>query len=155
MLPSGKGGFIGTLLMGLTFRPGFVRLCRALHGHSAGGVGSGGSNLRPVLGMVAFASGLALPFFLLALFPHICRSCHASGELAGAREGGDGLRCAAPVMLKYLYSLDAVLQTGFLTRERFLAAWVVLFAMAGFYLLGFVRLPGISPGCGTGCRRGS
>ena len=47
-------------------------------------------------------------------------------------------------MLKYLYSLDAVLQTGFLTRERFLAAWVVLFAMAGFYLLGFVRLPGIS-----------
>ena len=47
-------------------------------------------------------------------------------------------------MLKYLYSLDAVLQTGFLTRERFLATWVVLFAMAGFYLLGFVRLPGIS-----------
>jgi thiol:disulfide interchange protein DsbD len=47
-------------------------------------------------------------------------------------------------MLKYLYSLDAVLQTGFLTRERFLAAWVVLFAMAGCYLLGFVRLPGIS-----------
>ena len=39
--------------------------------------------------------------------------------------------------LKYLASLDQVLQWGFLTRERFLAAWIVLFAMAGLYLLGF------------------
>src|ERR1700723_278648 len=56
-------------------------------------------------------------------------------------------------MLKYLYSLDAVLQTGFLTRERFLAVWVVLFAMAGFYLLGFVRLPGISGDAELGVAR--
>ena len=40
--------------------------------------------------------------------------------------------------LKYLSSLDQVLQSDFLTRERFLAAWVVLFAMAGLYLLGFL-----------------
>jgi thiol:disulfide interchange protein DsbD len=47
-------------------------------------------------------------------------------------------------MLKYLYSVDAVLRTGFVTRERFLAAWIVLFSTAGLYLLGFIRLPGIS-----------
>ena len=47
--------------------------------------------------------------------------------------------------LKYLSSLDQVLQLGFLTRERFLAAWIVLFAMAGLYLLGFLRLEGIKP----------
>ena len=47
--------------------------------------------------------------------------------------------------LKYLSSLDQVLQWNFLTRERFLAAWIVLFAMAGLYLLGFVRLEGIKP----------
>ena len=46
-----------------------------------------------------------------------------------------------------------MLQTGFLTRERFLAAWVVLFAMAGFYLLGFVRLPGISRDAELGVAR--
>ena len=45
--------------------------------------------------------------------------------------------------LKYLSSLDQVLQWGFLTRERFLAAWIVLFGMAGLYLLGFVRLEGV------------
>ena len=32
---------------------------------------------------------------------------------------------------------------GRLTRERFLAAWIVLFAMAGLYLLGFLRMEGI------------
>jgi thiol-disulfide isomerase/thioredoxin len=56
-------------------------------------------------------------------------------------------------MLKYLYSLDAVLQTGLLTRERFLAITVVLLSMAGFYLLGFVRLPGISPEAELGVAR--
>src|ERR1035441_9795083 len=45
--------------------------------------------------------------------------------------------------LKYLSSLDQVLQLGWLTRERFLAAWIVLFAAAGLYLLGFLRLEGI------------
>src|SRR5208283_4446019 len=47
--------------------------------------------------------------------------------------------------LKYLSSLDQVTQWGFLTRERFLAAWIVLFAMAGLYLLGLLRLEGIKP----------
>jgi thiol-disulfide isomerase/thioredoxin len=47
--------------------------------------------------------------------------------------------------LKYLSSLDQVLQLGILTRERFLAAWIVLFALAGLYLLGFLRLEGIKP----------
>jgi len=46
-----------------------------------------------------------------------------------------------------------VLQSGFLTRERFLATWVVLLAMAGFYLLGYVRLPGISQEAEIGVSR--
>jgi thiol:disulfide interchange protein DsbD len=47
------------------------------------------------------------------------------------------------VMLKYLSNIDQVLQTHWLTRERFLAGWIVLFALAGLYLLGFLRLEGI------------
>jgi thiol:disulfide interchange protein len=35
-------------------------------------------------------------------------------------------------------------QWNLLTRERFLALWIVLFAMAGLYLLGYVRLEGVS-----------
>ena len=46
-------------------------------------------------------------------------------------------------MLKYLSNVDQVLQWNVLTRERFLAAWFVLFALAGLYLLGLLRLEGI------------
>lgn len=47
------------------------------------------------------------------------------------------------VMLKYVSNIDQVLQSNLLTRERFLAAWFVLFALPGLYLLGLLRLEGI------------
>jgi thiol:disulfide interchange protein DsbD len=111
-----------------------------------------GGKLRPVIGMATFSGGLALPFFLLALFPAWLAKMPRSGEWLSRVKVVMGFFVLA-AMLKYLYSLDAVLQTGFLTRERFLAAWVVLFAMAGFYLLGFVRLPGISHDAEMGVSR--
>jgi thiol:disulfide interchange protein DsbD len=93
--------------------------------------------------MATFATGLSLPFFLLALFPNYLAKLPRSGEWLSRVKVVMGFFVLI-AMLKYLYSLDAVLRTGILTRERFLAIWVVLLAMAGGYLLGFVRLPGIS-----------
>jgi thiol:disulfide interchange protein len=148
---SGQGGFIGTLLMGLTFAlASFACVGPFMGTLLAASVGA--DKTRPVLGMVVFASGLALPFFLLALFPKYLQKLPRSGEWLARVKVVMGFFVLA-AMLKYLYSLDAVLQTGFLTRERFLAAWVVLFAMAGFYLLGFVRLPGISRDAELGVAR--
>jgi thiol:disulfide interchange protein len=148
---SGQGGFIGTLLMGLTFAlASFACVGPFMGTLLAASVGA--DKTRPVLGMVVFASGLALPFFLLALFPKYLQKLPRSGEWLARVKVVMGFFVLA-AMLKYLYSLDAVLQTGLLTRERFLAAWVVLFAMAGFYLLGFVRLPGISRDAELGVAR--
>jgi thiol:disulfide interchange protein len=148
---SGQGGLIGTLLMGLTFAlASFACVGPFMGTLLAASVGA--NKLRPVLGMVFFASGLALPFFLLALFPKYLQKLPRSGEWLSRVKVVMGFFVLAG-MMKYLYSLDAVLQTGFLTRERFLAAWVVLFAMAGFYLLGFVRLPGISQDAELGASR--
>ena len=45
--------------------------------------------------------------------------------------------------MKYLSAIDQVLQWNVITRERFLAVWIVLFALAGLYLLGFLRMEGI------------
>jgi thiol:disulfide interchange protein len=148
---SGQGGFIGTLLMGLTFAlASFACVGPFMGTLLAASVGA--DKTRPVLGMVVFASGLALPFFLLALFPKYLQKLPRSGEWLARVKVVMGFIVLA-AMLKYLYSLDAVLQTGFLTRERFLATWVVLFSMAGFYLLGFVRLPGISRDAELGVTR--
>jgi thiol:disulfide interchange protein DsbD len=139
---SQKGGIAGTLLMGLTFAlSSFACVGPFMGTLLAASVGSGGA--RPLLGMLAFASGLALPFFLLALFPsYLKRLPKSGGWLARVKVVMGFIVLAA--MLKYLASVDQVLQWNLITRERFLAAWIVLFAMAGLYLLGFLRLEGIT-----------
>ncbi|HXE63442.1 MAG TPA: cytochrome c biogenesis protein CcdA [Bryobacteraceae bacterium] len=139
---SNAGGYFGAVLMGLTFALASFACIGPFMGTLLAASVTGGA-LRPIVGMATFSTGLALPFFLLALFPGFLTKLPRSGEWLSRVKVVMGFFVLA-AMLKYLYSLDAVLQTGFLTRERFLAAWVVLFAMAGFYLLGFVRLPGIS-----------
>ena len=139
---SQKGGIAGTLLMGLTFAlSSFACVGPFMGTLLAASVGSGG--IRPLLGMLTFASGLALPFFLLALFPsYLKRLPKSGGWLARVKVVMGFIVLAA--MLKYLASVDQVLQWNVITRERFLAAWIVLFAMAGLYLLGFLRLEGIA-----------
>jgi thiol:disulfide interchange protein DsbD len=97
---------------------------------------------QPILGMLSFATGLATPFFLLALFPSYLRKLPRSGGWMVRVKVVLGFVVLA-VMLKYLSNVDQVLQTHWLTRERFLAAWIVLFALPGLYLLGFVPMEGI------------
>jgi thiol:disulfide interchange protein len=140
---SEKGGFGGTLLMGLTFSlASFACVGPFVGTLLAASVGSGGA--RPVFGMLTFATGLALPFLMLALFPSYLKRMPRSGGWLARVKVVMGFVILA-FSLKYLSSLDQVMQWGFLTRDRFLAAWIVLFAMAGLYLLGFVRLEGIKP----------
>ena len=148
---SNAGGYVGSLLMGLTFALASFACVGPFMGTLLA-ASVQGDKLRPVIGMATFSSGLALPFFLLALFPSWLARLPRSGEWLARVKVVMGFFVLA-AMLKYLYSLDAVLQTGFLTRERFLATWVVLLAMAGFYLLGFVRLPGISQDSELGVSR--
>ena len=139
---SEKGGFAGTLLMGLTFSLSAFACVGPFVGTLLAASVGGGNAMRPLFGMVFFASGLALPFFLLAMFPsYLKRMPRSGGWLARVKVVMGFIILAAS--LKYLASLDATLHWDFLTRGRFLAAWVVLFAMAGLYLLGFVRLEGI------------
>ncbi len=140
---SEKGGFAGTLLMGLTFSLASFACVGPFVGTLLAASVSGGGT-RPLVGMVTFATGLALPFFLLALFPSYLKRLPRSGGWMARVKVVMGFVILA-ASLKYLASLDQVLQWGVLTRERFLAAWIVLFAMAGLYLLGFLRLEGIKP----------
>lgn len=139
---SQKGGTAGTLVMGLTFSLASFACVGPFVGTLLAASVQGGA-MRPLIGMVAFASGLALPFFLLAIFPsYLTRLPKSGGWLARVKVVMGFVILAA--MLKYLSSVDQVLQWNVLTRERFLAIWIVLFAVAGLYLLGYVRLEGVS-----------
>ena len=138
---SERGGFAGTLLMGLTFAlTSFACVGPFVGSLLAASVQ--GDKLQPLLGMLAFATGLASPFFLLALFPaYLSRMPRSGGWLARVKIVMGFILLA--LALKYASNIDQVLQWNFLTRERFLAAWVILFALPGLYLMGFLALPGV------------
>ena len=140
---SSRGGFLGTLLMGLTFSLTSFACVGPFVGPLLAASVQGGAS-RPLLGMASFASGLALPFFLLAVFPSYLKRLPKSGGWMSRVKVVLGFIILA-IMFKYLSAVDQVLQSNVLTRERFLAAWIVLFALAGVYLLGLLRLPGVKP----------
>ncbi len=138
---SRRGGFAGTLLMGLTFSlTSFACVGPFVGTLLAASVQAKG--MQPVLGMVAFAAGLATPFFFLAMFPSYLKKLPRSGGWMARVKVVLGFVILA-AMFKYLSNVDLVLQTNLLSRELFLAAWFVFFALPGLYLLGFLRLEGI------------
>ena len=138
---SESGGTIGTLIMGLTFAlASFACVGPFMGTLLAASVQGGGA--RPLLGMLVFATGLALPFFLLAIFPQYMKKLPRSGGWLARVKVVMGFIVLA-VMFKYLAAIDQVMQWNTITRERFLALWVVLFAMCGLYLLGFLPLEGV------------
>ncbi len=135
------GGYAGTLIMGLTFSlTSFACIGPIVGPLLISTVQSQGP--APIFGMLAFATGLAAPFFFLALFPAYLSRLPRSGAWMSRVKIVLGFVVLA-IMLKYLSNVDQVLQLHWLTRERFLAAWIVLFALAGLYLLGILRMEGI------------
>jgi thiol:disulfide interchange protein len=135
------GGYFGTLIMGLTFTlTSFACIGPIVGPLLVASVQTGG--IQPVLGMASFATGLALPFFVLALFPSFLKKLPKSGGWLMRVKVVLGFIVLA-VSLKYLSTADQILQTNLISREVFIAAWVVLFALPGLYLLGFLRLEGI------------
>ncbi|WP_031500659.1 protein-disulfide reductase DsbD family protein [Bryobacter aggregatus] len=148
---SDGGGIAGTLLMGLTFSlTSFACVGPFVGTLLAASIQ--GDKLLPALGMMAFSFGLSLPFFFLALFPGVLKGLPRAGSWMIRIKVVMGFLILA-AMLKYLSNVDAVLHWGFLTRERFLAAWVVLFALPGFYLLGKIPMDGIKIGESLGVGR--
>jgi len=140
---SNRGGYIGTLIMGLTFTlTSFACIGPIVGPLLVASVQTSG--LQPVFGMASFASGLALPFFVLALFPSYLQKLPKSGGWLMRVKVVLGFVVLA-VSVKYLSTTDQVLQTNLISHEVFVACWVVLFALPGLYLLGFLRLEGIKP----------
>ena len=100
----------------------------------------GGSILAPTVGMFGFALALALPFTLFAMFPSMLKSAPKSGNWMNVIKVTLGFIEIA-FSLKFLSVADLTNSWGLLDRETFLALWIVLFALLGAYLLGWIRFP--------------
>ena len=101
---------------------------------------AGGEVIKPIIGMAAFASAFAIPFTLFALFPQWLQKLPKSGGWLNVVKVVLGFVELA-LALKFLSIADQVYHWHLLDREVYLAFWIVIFAMLGFYLLGKLRLP--------------
>ena len=103
-------------------------------------VSTTGSVVAPAIGMLGFAIALALPFTLFALFPSWLKSMPKSGGWMNVIKVTLGFLELA-FALKFLSVADLAYGWRLLARETFLALWIVIFALLGFYLLGKIKFP--------------
>ena len=103
-------------------------------------VSTTGSVVAPAVGMLGFALALALPFTLFALFPSWLKSMPRSGGWMNVIKVTLGFLELA-FALKFLSVADLAYGWRLLDRETFLALWIVIFGLLGFYLLGKIKFP--------------
>jgi len=89
----------------------------------------------PILTMFAFSVAFALPFTLFALFPSWLNKMPKSGGWLNSVKIVLGFIELA-LGLKFLSIADQTYHWGILDREIYLALWIVIFTLLGFYLLG-------------------
>lgn len=101
---------------------------------------SRGNILGPAIGMVGFATALAIPFALFAIFPNFLQNMPKSGGWLNTVKVVLGFLELA-LALKFLSVADLAYGWGILDREVFVSLWIVIFVLLGVYLLGKLQLP--------------
>jgi thiol:disulfide interchange protein len=134
-----RGGYAGIFFMAFTL----VLVSFSCTGPIVGSLlvaSAGGAVVKPIIGMAAFSSAFAIPFTLFALFPQWLKSLPKSGGWLNTVKVVLGFLELA-LALKFLSIADQVYHWHILDREIYLAFWIVIFGMLGFYLLGKIRTP--------------
>ena len=98
----------------------------------------------PMVTMLAFSIAFALPFTIFALFPSLLKKLPKSGGWLNSVKVVLGFVEVA-LGLKFLSVADQTYHWGLLDREVYLAIWIVVFTLLGFYLLGKLRFKYDSP----------
>lgn len=138
-----QGGYAGIFFMAFTL----VLVSFSCTGPIVGSLlvaSAGGAVVKPIVGMAAFSSAFAIPFTLFALFPQWLKSLPKSGGWLNTVKVVLGFLELA-LALKFLSIADQVYHWRLLDREVYLAFWIVIFSMLGFYLLGKILTPHDSP----------
>lgn len=132
-----KGGLMGAFFMAFTL----VLVSFSCTGPIVGAIlvaSAGGEVLMPIIGMLGFSSAFALPFTLFAIFPSWLNNMPKSGGWLNSVKVVLGFIEVA-LGLKFLSIADQTYHWGILDREVYLAIWIVVFTLMGFYLLGKLK----------------
>lgn len=132
-----RGGLAGLFFMALTL----VLVSFSCTGPIVGSVlikSTSGEVWEPVVTMLAFSAAFALPFTLFALFPSLLKNLPKSGGWLNSVKVVLGFIEVA-LGLKFLSVADQTYHWGLLDREIYLAIWIAVFTLLGFYLLGKLK----------------
>ena len=136
---SNTTGFLSILLMAFTL----VIVSFSCTGPIIGTLlveAAGKSILAPAMGMLGFAIALALPFSLFAMFPSVLKKLPKSGGWMNTFKVTLAFLELA-LALKFLSVADLAYGWHILDREVFVALWIIIFALLGAYLLGWISFP--------------
>ncbi|MFN0108433.1 MAG: protein-disulfide reductase DsbD family protein [Blastocatellia bacterium] len=141
---SGTGNqTFATILMGITFTLTSFTCTTAFVG-TVLIYATQGDWFWAVIGMVAFATAFALPFFLFALFPQWLQSLPKSGGWLNSVKVVMGF-LELGAAFKFLSNVDLVWGWQTISRPLVLSAWIAIALAAALYLLGKIQLPHDSP----------
>jgi thiol:disulfide interchange protein DsbD len=141
---SGRAGTtFATILMGITFTLTSFTCTTAFVG-AVLIYATRGDWFWAIIGMLAFATAFAFPFFLFALFPRWLSSLPKSGGwLNNVKVVMGFLEIAAA--FKFLSNVDLVWGWNTVSRNLVLASWIAIALVVAIYLLGKILLPHDSP----------
>ena len=136
-----QGGMIGIFFMALTL----VIVSFSCTGPFIGSLlpqvataNSAAAGISAVMGILGLSVGLAIPFSLFAFFPSMLHALPKSGGWLNSVKVVFGFIELAMAM-KFLSMVDLIYGWHLLDREIFLAIWIVLSLLTGFYLLGKLK----------------
>ena len=135
---AGKVGITGIFFMALTLAIVSFSCTGPFVGTLLGQTSSEGISLAPVIGMLGFGVGLALPFSLFAFFPSMLHALPKSGGWLNSVKVSFGFIELALAM-KFLSNVDLIYHWNLLDRDVFLTIWIVNFFLLGYYLLGKLK----------------
>ncbi|MEZ6061239.1 MAG: protein-disulfide reductase DsbD family protein [Planctomycetaceae bacterium] len=136
------GGIVGVLFMALTFTLVSFTCTFAFVGTLLV-VAAKGSYFWPIIGMLAFSTAFASPFFFLALFPGMLKKLPKSGGWMNRVKVTLGLLELA-IVAKFLSVADigfSATQTPYLLDfSLVVGAWIAVAVVTGLYLLGMFSI---------------
>ncbi|NOY37526.1 MAG: thioredoxin fold domain-containing protein [Chlorobi bacterium] len=132
-----KGGMLAAFFMGLTT----VLVSFSCTGPLVGALlveAASGDVIKPTVGMFGFGLAFATPFTLFAIFPAWLKKLPKSGGWLNSVEVVLGFIVLA-FSMKFLSTIDQTYHFNLISRDVYLAVWIVLFLLMGFYLLGKIK----------------
>lgn len=133
-----SSGLLGVFFMGLTLALVSFSCTGPIVGALLVEAAASGSFVSPMLGMLGFSLAIAIPFSILAIFPSLLKSMPKSGGWMNSVKVVLAFLMLA-FSLRFFVIADSVAGWNILTRDAFIAIWIVIFVLMGLYLIGKIK----------------